>query len=154
MITSLNSMPPHFVRTSERRCRWVSITAALLLGGSLFLPWFAGVDEGSYYTASGWSAFDLKDVLIATSAAMALLSTVAGHQRSSGIELCRVFAPLYSALLAGSIALSAGVMGHADHDPTLRHPQVGLYLACAASCALAASSATAISGRRYNYPVA
>ncbi|TMK40514.1 MAG: hypothetical protein E6G56_07585 [Actinobacteria bacterium] len=104
--------------------RAILASAALILLGALFLPWYSGVEDSGPYSTSGWNAFDELNVGFAAVAVAVLISTVAQVRvvdagvrvlaaAAAGICFYRIFTP-------------------ADGDFALGNPAAGPFVALAA----------------------
>jgi hypothetical protein len=138
--------------------RIVGCAAGITVGaaaavGSLFLTWYSGVDDGGRYTASGWSALNGVDIMLAGAAAVAWLAALTALEAPHLTSRARAVA-----MLAGLAALAAairGFVGTADDDYTLATPEVGIFVALLASILiLVAAVALVPAGPQVTIPLA
>jgi hypothetical protein len=122
--------------------QWIGAAAVAtgVLPASLFLRWFSGYEDSGPYSASGWSAFNYWDIaltLAAFAAFLAIAAIVVWPRHAESLALV----PGLVGVTVFALALFRGLLGHADEDPALRTPEVGVYVAMAAAAILSVAAA-------------
>jgi hypothetical protein len=118
---------------------WVVVltVACIALAGSLFLTWYSGVDDSGQYSASGWTALDGLDVMLAGCAAVAGIAGLLSLEAPQWVSGTGAVVTTIG-LVATVVALRA-VVGHSDTDGTLATPEIGVFVALGASVLIGAA---------------